>query len=108
MGYEKFKRGVLAVGGFTGDGSKITNLAGGALAAGSVPAAALKLFISGVLTGTGSAQNIAHGLGVVPASVVIVPLSMSSSYAATEGAHTSTNAIVTVTSGATFKVEVRA
>ncbi len=67
-----------------------------------------KLFISTEQTGTGSAQNIAHGLGVVPTYVFAAPTDTSPTtagvYTVTEGSHTSTNVVVTVTSGKKFKV----
>lgn len=66
------------------------------------------MFVSAELTGTGSAQNVAHGLGVVPAAVLVVPTDTSPAtvgqYTAVEGSHTSTNVIVTVTTGKKFKV----
>lgn len=67
-----------------------------------------KLFISTEQTGTGSAQNVAHGLGVVPTSVMLAPTDTSPAtvgvYTVTEGTHTTTNVVVTVTSGKKFKV----
>lgn len=66
------------------------------------------VFVSTEQTGTGSAQSVAHGLGVVPSAVVIVPTDTAPStvgvYTVTEGTHTSTNVVVTVTSGKKFKV----
>jgi hypothetical protein len=86
-----------------------TDLAAGSvgttqLAASAVTKAKMQLFISTVQTGTGSAQNIAHGLGVVPTNVFVSFTGSTSSQAVTEGTHTTTNVVVTVTSGATFKV----
>ena len=70
-------------------------------------AAIPQVFVSAEQTGTGSAQSIAHGLGVVPSKVVIVPTdtapATTGAYTATEGAHTSTNVVVTVTSGKKYK-----
>lgn len=67
-----------------------------------------KAFVSSEQTGTGSAQNVAHGLGATPAAVLIVPTDTSPAtageYTAVEGAHTATNVVVTVTSGKKFKV----
>lgn len=64
-------------------------------------------FQSTVQTGTGSAQSIAHGLGVTP-SLVYVSIyntnGVSLPFAITEGSHTSTNIIVTVTTNVQFKV----
>lgn len=72
------------------------------------PMAARKVSISTEITGNGSAQNFAHGLGVVPSFVVVVPTdtapATTGAYTVTEGTHTSTNAVVTVTSGKKYKV----
>jgi len=62
-----------------------------------------KIFISTQQTGTGVAQNIAHGLGVVPTKVIITMYN-SGVYTITEGTHTSTNVVVTATSGCKYKV----
>lgn len=66
-------------------------------------------FISGELTGTGSAQNVAHGLGRVPSAVLVIPTDTSPAtvgvFTVTEGTHTDTNVVVTVTSGKKFKVQ---
>jgi predicted RecA/RadA family phage recombinase len=67
-----------------------------------------KFFLSAEQTGTGASQNIAHGLGVVPELIVVYPTdtapATTGAYTMTEGAHTSTNVVVTVTSGKKFKV----
>ena len=66
-----------------------------------------KLFVSAIQTATGSAQNVAHGLGAVPAAVLISCTDNSGSsdvFTVTEGTHTSTNVVVTVTASAKFKV----
>ena len=67
-----------------------------------------KLFISTVATATGSAQNVAHGLGATPAGVLISVTDTSATaagtFTVTEGTHTSTNVVVTVTASAKFKV----
>ena len=66
-----------------------------------------KFFCSTEQTATGSAQSIAHGLGATPAKVLVSLTDNSGSagtFTVTEGTHTSTNAVVTVTSGAKFKV----
>lgn len=67
-----------------------------------------KLFISSEQTGTGSSQNIAHGLGVTPWKVFVAPTDLTpatvGSYSVVEGSHDATNVVVTVTSGKKFKV----
>lgn len=66
------------------------------------------VFVSTEQTGNGSQQSIAHGLGVTPAAVLIVPTDLTPStvgqYAAVEGTHTSTNVLATVTNGKKYKV----
>lgn len=66
-----------------------------------------KQFLSTVQTGTGAAQNVAHGLGATPAGVLVVLQDNSAStnvFTVAEGTHDSTNVKVTVTALATFKV----
>lgn len=64
-------------------------------------------FQSTVQTGTGSAQNIAHGLGVVP-SLVLVSIydtnGVALPIAVSEGAHDATNVVVTATASVKYKV----
>ncbi len=66
------------------------------------------VFVSTELTGTGSAQNVAHGFGSVPTKIFIAPTDLTPAtvgqYVVTEGAHTATNVVVTVTTGKKFKV----
>jgi hypothetical protein len=66
------------------------------------------VFFSAVQTGTGAAQNIAHGLGVVPDLVFAIPEDLNvatiGAYTVVNGAHTSTNAIFTVTLSKTYRV----
>lgn len=75
---------------------------------GTVTFAKAAVFVSTEQTGTGSSQNVAHGLGVTPSAVLIVPTDTSEAttgaYTAVEGSHGSTNVVVTVTSGKKFKV----
>lgn len=65
-------------------------------------------FISSEQTGTGSSQNVAHGLGVVPTRVLVTYTDLTPATAGsvnvTYGSHTSTNVVVTVTSGKKFLV----
>ena len=78
------------------------------LADGTVVFAKAKAFVSAEQIGNGTAQSIAHGLGVIPAAVLIVPTDTAPAtigdYTAVEGTHTSTNVVVTVTSGKKYKV----
>jgi len=66
------------------------------------------VFQSAEQTGTGSSQNVAHGLAQVPQVVLITPTDTAPAtagvYTVTEGAHDATNVVVTVTSGKKFKV----
>lgn len=67
-----------------------------------------RLFVSSEQTGTGSAQNVAHGLGETPVFVIATPTDTSPStagvFVVTMGTHTSTNVVITVTSGKKFMV----
>lgn len=74
------------------------------VANGSITVTKMKVFKSSDLTGTGAAQNVAHGLGVVPGLVMVYPADSGDNYVATEGTHTSTNVVVTVTTGKKFRV----
>jgi hypothetical protein len=65
------------------------------------------VFVSSEQTGTGSSQSIAHNLGVKPRLVFVCITGSPSSYSqlsVTEGTHTSTNVVVTVSSNWKFKV----
>ena len=66
------------------------------------------VFVSTVQTGTGSAQTIAHGLGVVPLLVFVTPVDLSPAtvglITVVEGTHDATNLTVTVTTTKTFKI----
>lgn len=82
----------------------MTNAGVTTIGANKVTAAKVKLFYSASVTGTGSPQNIAHGLGVVP-TVVITPFTGTTALQAiTYGTHTTTNIVLTCTLGATFAV----
>ncbi len=66
-----------------------------------------KKYKSGVRAATGSQETIAHGLGVTPSLVLVELVGGPASYAAptiTEGTHTSTNLLVTVTSGWSYRI----
>ncbi len=78
------------------------------LDAGAVTFAKAKVFISAEQTGNGLAQSVAHGLEAIPAGVLIVPTdtapATTGAYTAVEGAHTTTNVVVTVTTDKKYKV----
>jgi hypothetical protein len=62
------------------------------------------VFISGVLTGTGASQSIAHGFAAAPSKVLVTLYSSSGTAAIVEGVHDATSIKVNVTTGDTFKV----
>lgn len=66
-------------------------------------------FVSAEQTGNGSAQNVAHTLGVVPSKVVVIPTDLTPAtvgqYSAVQGTHTATNCVVTVTNGKKYVVQ---
>ena len=90
--------------------SKLANdsVTNGKLANESVTVSKMKVFKSSELTGSGVAQNTAHGLGSVPALVIVYPTDTSAVtegvYVSSEGTHTSTNVVVTVTNGKKYRV----
>lgn len=75
--------------------------------AGMDQGAGLRVSVSAESTGTGSAQNVAHTLGVAPTHVLIAPTDLTAAtvgqYVVTEGTHTATNVVVTVTTGKKFR-----
>lgn len=64
------------------------------------------IFSSTVITGTGSQQSIAHGLGVVPRAVLVSVYNNTSGsqFSVVEGSHDATNLYITVTNNDTYKV----
>jgi len=71
----------------------------------TIEAGKISYFKSASTTGTGGAQNIAHGLGRVPALVIVIPQTNSATNVSIiEGTHTSTNVVVTVPNTTTFRV----
>jgi hypothetical protein len=78
------------------------------IAAGAVTVAKMKVFKSTELTGTGAVQNVAHGLGTAPSLVLVYPtdtnVATTGAYVVSEGTHTLTNVVVTVTTGKKFRV----
>jgi len=65
-----------------------------------------KIFVSAVLVGTGSAQTFSHGLGATPSKTLIGIINFGASVAVDiiEGTHTSTNCVVTCTTGVKYKI----
>lgn len=75
----------------------------------AVTKAKAAVFFSTEQTGTGSSQNVAHGLGAIPAGVLVVPTEHpgtpdTGAFDIAEGTHTTTNVVVTVTANVKFKV----
>ena len=66
----------------------------------------ISFFKSTEQTGTGSSQNVAHGLARTPSLVIVIPTNSdaTTNYTFTEGTHDGTNVVVTATSGAKYKV----
>lgn len=64
------------------------------------------MFISAEVTGTGSSQNTAHGLGSTPTYAVAMPTEFTSGQSVdiAEGTHTSTNCVFTVTNGVKYRI----
>lgn len=61
--------------------------------------------LSGEVTGTGSSQNTAHGLGTIPSVCIAIPTGLTGgAYDVAPGTHTTTNAVFTVTSGEKYRV----
>jgi hypothetical protein len=64
----------------------------------------LALYAANGKVGTGSPQSFSHGLGAVPSFVTVMFTGSTAAQAVTYGTHTSTNVVLTVTTGATFDV----
>ncbi|MCH9838749.1 hypothetical protein K0U83_24000 [bacterium] len=104
----------VCIGGYVAEADVATGVTAGAQLCGSATAGRLGLasggsvFLSALQTGTGSAQNIAHGLGVVPDLVFVITEDVSpattGAVTVVYGTHTSTNAIITVNSNKTYRV----
>lgn len=64
------------------------------------------IYASAERTGTGSQETIAHGLGSAPSHVfaVLTEFLSSANVDVTEGAHTATNILITVTTGVKYKL----
>lgn len=76
------------------------------IAAANVTAAKIAYFKSTEQTGTGSSQDIAHGLVTTPSLVLFFPtlVGVLAPFTLVEGTHDATNIKVTVISGAKFYV----
>lgn len=104
----------VVVSGYVASADVATGVAAGDQLCGSAtagrlgPAKSGAVFFSAVQTGTGLAQNIAHGLGVVPDLVFAIPEDLNvatiGQYTVVNGSHTSTNAVFTVTTSKTYRV----
>ena len=73
----------------------------------TIEAVDLAIFVSDIQTGTGSAQAVAHGLGVAPTKIIVTvyaDANESTPTTVTEGSVTATNISHTVTIGAKYKV----
>jgi hypothetical protein len=68
------------------------------IATSTIQAGKISYFKSTIQTGTGSPQNIAHGLGRTPALVILIPVELTGIGTLTEGTHTGTNVIATAVS----------
>lgn len=89
----------------TTDGVLVQMGLGMSLELAKLPYARLASFTSTEQTGTGAPQNVAHGLGAVPSSVIVsVTNGDGAAFDVAEGVHTTTNVVLTVTAGRTFKV----
>lgn len=100
----------------TGNGSaekSLTKLVNGLVNNGNlnsrcVTANKIKFFQSVEIIGNGSAQSTAHGLGITPSLVIVYPTdtapATAGAYTMTEGSHTSTNCVVTVTNGKKYRI----
>ena len=62
-------------------------------------------FLSAEITGNGSAQSTAHSLATVPTLVFAIPSDLTGgAFVVAYGTHTTTNALVTVTTGEKYRV----
>ncbi len=59
-------------------------------------------FVSALLTGTGSPQNVAHGLNGIPDDILVVMDDSTNTYA--KGTSTTSNIVLTVTNAAKFRI----
>jgi len=78
----------------------------GGLVDGTVVADDIDMFVSAVLTGTGSAQTFNHGLSGVPSITFLSVINFGANVAVdvVEGTHTATDCVVTATSGVKYQI----
>lgn len=71
-----------------------------------LPTNYINIFVSGVQTGTGTEQTIAHTLKKVPSAVFIVPAGDTratwAAWSVTYGTHTASDLKITATSGVQY------
>jgi hypothetical protein len=73
----------------------------------SIRAGKLDYFLSGEITGTAGALQTAHGLGRVPALVLVIPTEdtgVAGTLSIVEGSHDATDVIVTAPATLKFKI----
>jgi hypothetical protein len=71
----------------------------------AISKAQARVFFSTEITGDGNSQNTAHGLGAIPAGVLVIPSSMpDSAWSLVQGAHDATNVVVTCTNAGKYYV----
>jgi len=94
--------GRVRLNGTASDSGAVGNVGTADIADGAVTAAKAAVFFSDEITATGSSQNVAHGLGVVPAGIMPcitehpgTPDTGAFDYA--PGTHTTTNIVFTAT-----------
>ncbi len=93
-------KGLSIVGGITDSTVVNADIANSTIQAGKI-----SFFKSTEQTGTGSEQNIAHGLGRTPALVIVFPTEGDgNAFDIAEGTHDSTN--IKITTGAAVKFKV--
>ena len=87
-------------------GLKDSTVTSADIANATIVSADIKIFVSTEQTGNGSAQNVAHGLGATPTKTIVAVTEFGGSTAVdvAEGTHTSTNCVVTVSTGVKYKV----
>lgn len=86
-----------AASGVTVDGCLIKDGRAAALATGA-------MFLSNEITGTGSSQNTAHGLGAAPTIAFAVLTQHAGASTLVYGSHDGTNCVFTVTSGDKYRI----